>query len=49
MDSGREDVEFAGGFASVASLAVSFVPESIFWNPAENKNQKVVASKTGPI
>jgi len=34
-DSGRGDVEFAGVFAPVASLAVSFVAECIFWEPAE--------------
>jgi len=32
MESGLGDVEFAGVFASVASSAVSFVPECIFWN-----------------
>jgi len=30
LDSGRGDVEFVGVFASVASLAGSFVAESIF-------------------
>jgi len=30
---GRWDVEFAGDVVSVASLAVSFVPELIFCNP----------------
>ena len=35
-------------FASVASLAISFVSESIFWNLAEKKQlKKVVASKNG--
>jgi len=28
--SGRRDIEFAGVFASVASMPVNFVPESIF-------------------
>ncbi len=37
MDSGRGDVEFAGVFASVVSMAVSFVTESTFWNLAEKK------------
>ena len=37
LDSGRGDVEFAGVFASVAFLTVNFVPNSIFWNPAEKK------------
>ena len=38
-------VELASVFASVASLAVSFVLESIFWNPGKTKKQEV-ASKT---
>ena len=33
-------------FASVAFLTVSFVPKSIFWNPAE-KSKNIRASKTG--
>jgi len=37
LDSDRRDAEFAGVFASVAFLTVSFVPKSIFWNPAEKK------------
>ena len=32
LASGRGDVEFAGVLASVASLAVSSVPEFIFWS-----------------
>ena len=44
LDSGRADVEFAGVFASVASAAVSFVPES--W---PRKKEKAVASKTGVL
>ena len=37
MVSGRGDVEFAGPFVPVASLAVSFVCERIFWNPVHIK------------
>jgi len=36
LDSDRGDVEFASVFVSVASSAVSFVPEPICWNLAEN-------------
>ena len=32
LDSARGDVQFAGVFAPVASVAVSFVSEFIFWN-----------------
>lgn len=32
LDSGGGDIEVAGGFASVASMAVSFVAKLIFWN-----------------
>ena len=32
-DSGGGDIEFASVFASVASVAVSFVSGGIFWNP----------------
>jgi len=46
LDSVRRDAEFACVFASVAFLTVSFVPKSIFWNPA-GKSKKVRASKTG--
>ena len=35
LDSGCGEVEFAGVFASVASLAPSVVPESIFRNLAQ--------------
>ena len=35
LDSVRRDAEFAGVFASVAFLTVSFVPKSIFWNPVQ--------------
>ena len=38
LGSGRGDVEFACVFAPVASVAVSFVPELIFWNPVEKTN-----------
>ena len=31
LDSGRGDVEFAGVFASVESLTVSFVDECMLW------------------
>ena len=44
---GRGDAEIAGVFASVASVAVSFVPATIFWNSAEQKVKQMVASKTG--
>ena len=37
LDSDRRDAEFAGVFASIAFLTVSFVPKPIFWNPAEKK------------
>lgn len=40
LDSDRRDVEFAGGFASVASLAVSLAPEFIFWNLVKTKELK---------
>lgn len=40
LDSGRRHVAFAAVFASVASLAVSFVPKSIFWNLADKKVKK---------
>ena len=42
-DSGRGDVELACVCVSVASLAVDFAPESMFWNLAEKK----VVSNTG--
>jgi len=32
LDSARGDVEFADAFAPVASLAVSFLSERIYWN-----------------
>jgi len=35
LGSGRGDVEFACVFASVASVAVSFVSTCIFWNPID--------------
>ena len=44
-DSGREGVKFAGEFASVVSMPVSFVSESICWNLTE-KDTKKKASKT---
>ena len=47
VDSGRGDVELAGVFASVASLAVSFVPESIRWNLAEKKVKKWLQARPG--
>ena len=47
MNAGGGDVKCAGVFASVVSLAVSFVPESICWNLAEKKHEKVVTSRTG--
>ena len=37
FDSGRRDVELASVFTSVASLAVSFESECIFWSPVEIK------------
>ena len=37
LHSGRRDIEFASVFASVVSLAVSFVSECIFWNLVEKK------------
>jgi len=40
LDSGRGDVEFAGAFVSVASVAVSFLPESMFSNLAEEQTKK---------
>ena len=49
MDSGRGDIEYAVVFASAAPLAVSFVPKSIVWNPAEKQKWKVVAGKTGKL
>ncbi len=39
LDSGRGNVEFACVFESVASLAVSFMSECIFWNPVDNKKE----------
>ena len=45
LDSDRRDAEFAGVFASVAFCAVSFVPKSIFWNPAEKKVKTYVQAR----
>ena len=39
-DSGRGDVELAGVFVSVVSVAVSFVSECIFWSPVEKHSLK---------
>jgi len=47
LDSGRRDVEFANVFASVASLALSFVTGYIFWNPVEVKSFKGCPSNGG--
>jgi len=47
LDSGRGDVEFAGVFMSVASLAVSFVSECIFWNPVEIQVSKYARAMAG--
>ena len=43
LDSGREDDERATVCASVASLAVSFVPEFIFWNLVGAKEKELQA------
>jgi len=40
LDSARRDVELASVFASVAPVAVSFMPESIFWNLVKKKHKK---------
>ena len=48
LDSIRRDAEFAGVFASVAFLTVSFVPKSRFGNPAEKKVKKYVQARPGP-
>ena len=40
LDSVRGDVELACVFASVASAKISFLPESIFWQLAEQNVQK---------
>jgi len=47
LDSDRRDAEFACVFPSVAFLTVSFVPQSIFWNPAEKKVKKYVQARPG--
>jgi len=47
LDSGRGDVEFACVFASVASMAVSFVSKCIFWNPAEKNKLKDARAMEG--
>ena len=47
LNSDRRDAEFAGVFAPVAFLTVSFVPISIFWNPAEKKVKKYVQARPG--
>jgi len=39
VDSGRGDLNLVGGFASVASLTVSFVSKYIFWNLVITKVQ----------
>ena len=39
LDSSRGDVEFPGGFASVASVAVNFAPESIFVETCRKQKQ----------
>jgi len=46
LDSVRRDADFAGVFASVAFLTVSFVPDSDF-AIRQKKSKKVRASKTG--
>jgi len=47
LDSGRGDVEFAGILGSEASLADSFVTESIFWNLADEKIEKRLQTRQG--
>ena len=47
LDSGRRDVKFAGVFASVAFLTVSFVRKSIFWNPVQKKVLKFARAMAG--
>ena len=47
LDSGRGDTELASVPASVASLAVDFVPECIFGNPLENKVLKYARAMPG--
>ena len=39
LDWGSGDVEFSGVFASVASVAVSFVAELTLWNPIGKKKK----------
>lgn len=41
------DIEFPGVCAPVASLAVNFVSELIWWNPGEAKMFQACPSKTG--
>jgi len=47
LGSGRKAVEFANVFVSVASVAVSLVPASIFWNPVEIKSLKYARVMAG--
>ena len=47
MDSGRGEVEFVSVFVPVASLAVNFGSECIFWKPVEKTNFKVHPSNGG--
>jgi len=47
LDSGRRDIEIAGVFASVATMAVSFVCECIFWKPRRAKSFKGCPSNGG--
>jgi len=49
VDSGRGGAEFAGVFEPVASLAVSFVSEFMFWQLVGGKILKYAPAKAGGI
>ena len=47
LESGRGDVELAGDLTYVASLAVSFMSECIFWDPVDIKKLKNARAMAG--